>query len=1093
MPITVRRRGTAPTSQGPSTLRRVLAGAARVGSGVLATPVGAVPSPFTTSAAFGIGALGELLAEGIEGSDPNFRRAMLEGGLAAVPFGKLIKGGRALESAARSGVLSGAGELGRQYTMDQEMDLGTAAVTGGLGALTGGVLGKFTRPVLKGGSAVQAGPTSSPYDRESSLAKLLGMKNPKEIEDFALRMGSRGKTDIEEMTRRLAVETPKVSRETIKAHTRAQEAAAARKTAEAGIQDIEDLGLAEQPSVVRQVFKTGTKTGTRTWSNKPAKAEDAESFYDLVKGGAGGKPPTSPITPSRAAESGESGVLARFLRTPEDRARFAEARELVSKTLVDRGEDPGPVMKQLDDLWAGYDIAAPENIKRAAGANLSELRKMHGLPRTPFTTMGKGGGQGGGRLGPSEPPVTPQGPSGADADKAQAEILAQWNREQMGLGGKLTQPKGTPLPPGVALPQLKAPRSTLQPPPKASPPRAAVAPKAVTPAPKVAPTSASLARNPVTLAMDIINTMPEGPRKAAMLAKIQQPAAAGPAITPTPATVVGKVTGTPPAKINPNPQGSAQIQDVLYAMEQNGNAEAGAVRVALAAGEIDAREGLYRLRVLQQGAPKVEAPAAPPPTVDKNAFDPTPRLRTPGKPDTTAIAAMSKLKTLGYDFGDIGRMTREEAAEIVASGITKPKGGTTLGSGFGGLQGMLDIVNRNPELAARLALGSTGAVIGGVTDPLDDPLSSSIAGFAAGSALPNIVNMLGQFGVPREAMATIGEKIKSPEGVIDVVKSIGRQLPQVQRFNYLADSTGIPANVFVGPYMSGVMGTLTKALSGDPRGRSAIKELANPASFLREFRQSKEEAVRLMHSRGAERAETDILDATASGPMQDILTTPGQWMTMGDVSIRRILERHGFSEDEARVMTLTGNPELPAAKNLVNLVKTSPLLQMLSPFTRTPANIMEQGVQRIPGLGSVVQSMRKIPDVGREQVVQQGLGAAVGGVGYAAGSEMDPETARVARRYLTNASGQYSLPMSLGLAAGQANQEGRPILSGRTAFAINQALPLPTAEPISDAITAAGGGQIPRGWMPADLHRMLYPPPPRSLRPIQVRRRNPNG
>jgi len=92
-----------------------------------------------------------------------------------------------------------------------------------------------------------------------------------------------------------------------------------------------------------------------------------------------------------------------------------------------------------------------------------------------------------------------------------------------------------------------------------------------------------------------------------------------------------------------------------------------------------------------------------------------------------------------------------------------------------------------------------------------------------------------------------------------------------------------------------------------------------------------------------------------------------------------------------------------------------------------------------------------------------------GGLGFGAeqlAENLDPQTAKSIKRYVTNAAGQYSLPVSLGFGIGQAIREGSKWQTGLTkeaAFAV----PLPTSTPIT-AWTKflTGDGPPPPGSYP---------------------------
>lgn len=396
---------------------------------------------------------------------------------------------------------------------------------------------------------------------------------------------------------------------------------------------------------------------------------------------------------------------------------------------------------------------------------------------------------------------------------------------------------------------------------------------------------------------------------------------------------------------------------------------------------------------------------------------------------------------------------------------------------FTGEAGAID-----PALLTRLGLGAGGALIGGATDPLDDPMLSAMAGGAVGLAAPSAFSALQKLGAPKEVLAAAPQTPDTPRGIMESVKKVFGTLPSVQRFNYLASTHGLAANALVGPWGSAVMGALEAGLSGDARGWAALRQLS-PTKFLMEYSKALPEASVLTgRAEGAfSRAEMPGFK-TQPSHFELATSTPGILLTAGDVAARRILQAAGFGEKQARMITLTSEPELTAMKGIADFGKqkvtgsTSKLVQFLFPFRRTPANIIEQGSMRIPVLGSFVQSYRGTPDPRALQALQQGLGAATGGVGFGIGANVDPETARTTRRYLSNVAGRYSLPTTMGFVAGQAYQQGKSPWAG-AALGATQAFPLPSTEPIADWGRYVGSGgpfgeaPIPRGAIPSEFRQ----------------------
>jgi hypothetical protein len=90
-----------------------------------------------------IAGAGEAAAEGFEGSSLDPKRIGTEAALGAVPLGWIFKGGKALETAARSGIYNAVGTAGRQLAAGEPLDPTAIATQGGIGAITGGALSRF--------------------------------------------------------------------------------------------------------------------------------------------------------------------------------------------------------------------------------------------------------------------------------------------------------------------------------------------------------------------------------------------------------------------------------------------------------------------------------------------------------------------------------------------------------------------------------------------------------------------------------------------------------------------------------------------------------------------------------------------------------------------------------------------------------------------------------------------------------------------------------------------------------------------------------------------------------------------------------------
>lgn len=352
------------------------------------------------------------------------------------------------------------------------------------------------------------------------------------------------------------------------------------------------------------------------------------------------------------------------------------------------------------------------------------------------------------------------------------------------------------------------------------------------------------------------------------------------------------------------------------------------------------------------------------------------------------------------------------------------------------------------EAVLSTALGVTGGLVGYAKDDEGSPWEGALAGAALGAGLPLAPSLARAVG--RSEM-----ELGDPNRVKEIASLVVSKLPQWQRFSLLADPVGLPANAIVGPWGSVVTGAVEAILKGDPRGLPLLKEAWNPAEFTRGMWRSKDEAFDAL--RRGELGRDAIDDRVAQQGMDtfdNATLLPGWAMTAGDSHARRLLERHGFSPEEARNMTLTGEPQANLTRQISNFGKGSWLGNLMMPFKRTPANILETGSQRIPGIGAFVNEQMGRDLSGREAAVEQGLGGLLGLGAYgAAAVNPDDASRRNIRRYVTNFGGRYSLPVSLGYMAGDASARDRSLKQTlRDPFTYDQIFPLPTTQPLQELV-----------------------------------------
>lgn len=436
-----------------------------------------------------------------------------------------------------------------------------------------------------------------------------------------------------------------------------------------------------------------------------------------------------------------------------------------------------------------------------------------------------------------------------------------------------------------------------------------------------------------------------------------------------------------------------------------------------------------------------------------------------------ASAAIKKgLEPVGPQVTDALARLRGDIESLRTAGTLKARG--QKGPDITGQSGMANV-----ELMSMLAGGLGGAAL----DPLGNPILSGLLGAGAGYALPRGIAKAGDIA---EGLPETPDQWR--EGFLSAVEKV----PQYQRATLLTQAgSSTIANTFVGPYGAGVTGAMEAIAKGDPRGRLLLKELGTPRDFIRAWREARPEAERLLAAGEEGRAEG--LQFGAEGGWFDKATAvPGLWMLQGDIVVKRAAERAGFSPLEASQMSLTAEPTHPWIRPFAGLGRSSDpqqpthrlmkaLTDFMVPFKRTPANIAEAALFRTPGVGLVFGAT----DPGRtwrDVAVEQAGGLLGAGIGYEAGSELDPESARVGRRVLTNFAGRYSAPVGLGFAMGQAGQRTGDPTSAFNPRSLPRTLgdifPLPTVDPAASAIGFLTEGEIPRGLLPAQEY--IFPQEP---------------
>lgn len=1025
----------------------------------------------------------EAIAHKIEGTPVDPRRMAVEAAIGAVPLAKYIQGGRALHSALRTGALTGVGEAGRQVARGEQLDPESVGLAGLLGGATGGLLGRMGAPPKPAAPSVQRYPQVSKYP--------LLPRTSRELERIAVSAEAEGRPDV--------------AMDVMRRATEADIAEPSLMTRFLGLQR-------RQASEAEKLAKE---------TEAAARAKKAAKEISAAKGALTGRPRVEVAETFKAPTPGGVEQLRRVFK-PE---RRGPARREVAGPEVE-----GPQA-------AAYEEAIRRGLTPAAAATeITRLEAMvpHRAIRTPAADPGL-------EVGPRVVAAAPEVPVApavtAVAEEVPRATFLGWQQ----VPGKAPMPlynvEGGRLHRSTVSPGTLEREGIPVPPPTQPPPVAAIAPEvpvaAPTPvaAPRVSPETQQIADDFLARAeasKQALAPAAEDPFAAMLRPQATETRLGRVGIFESPVDVAGVTYRAAKAKPGLDPTARGYLGTALQAeAERAGFPTRPGAQERLA--KFLGKEVEPRLRspggptaapeavaIPRAGAAAEVAPTAP--TAAPRGIPDKPLLTTRDIQQATGVNEKTIDRWIkaglipgavrvgrqwrfrreevmeALESGALGRRTAERVGPPTAVPRPTPEGPTTPPSGP-----MAPRLVKKPKgeagfAAPELLLAGAGAAAGAITDPFDNPVISALAGAGAGLAVPHVITGVRALGVPEEQVKNIQKDLQTPEGIVTAARKLFRTLPHFQRANYLWSAAGLPANALVGPWGSVAMGSLIKALSGDPRGWSVIRsgDLL-PQNFGKDFLAGRDEALDLV--RRAETAGTRFVEGESpiardipAGVLRSYAEFPAVTMTAGDVAARRIFTRHGFTEDEARLLTLTAEPQLPATAKLARLRKgtRSPLMEMMLPFVRTPANIAEGAALSTPGLGFITSQMFKTPPSLREQAMTQAVGAGAGLGGYVAGSQMDPETARLWRRYITNVAGRQAGLAGLGFAAGQASRHGQPIVSPSTLMELERTMPLPSAEPIADIVGAvAGQGRVPRGAVPEPIYRMLYPPQQRTrLRPI---------
>lgn len=1003
----------AESPEQPSGLRQAGAAVIRTGAPWLATEGGLL--------GFGVNATGELLAELLEGSMPNLGRIALEGGLGAVPGAAMIKKGKALASAVRGAGIAELGNVGRRFTEKNDITDTyrpiTEAMKGNFGEL-GMDLG--TSALGAGVGAIGGKLTTAPEPKASPAPPLAGVA-----------VAEKAEQRLEEFNKLPRKEKDRLLKERANADRVEAEAANTRQAAKDKDAELQRAEL-EETFNARQEAEAAAKKATEE--------QLAREKFERTKAG---RVPSTAVSETTTAPSvntaGGKGQVKTSFRVAKpkkggDVSATPPPAPTAPPTNVVEGEIIPPARLALppDSRVPGSAEAEATRAARveAALAAAPPLPPELDVPPPPGRPVFDAQGR---VVEPSAPVSSEPLPSSASVSPAGVDpaVEAAMADAQTALGkGKVSKAavsnpvqawkdklatilkmtdEAPPRVEPVTPPLTEAVKGTE--PPVVAPVQNA-APAAPVASPVVEPTL------PPEVIPDVPLTAPEGPQVGA------------PGNSPFRSS---KTMATDLYRDLRAAQKTGELQSVpgvdpkKQPIRLAGRAAVGQPGTERRVAE-DMGEVIGGRRVTDQ--PPV-MPTEPPPAVVPSGPPPPPK----GVTQTNAARKAASDP----------EVRARAAATRVANNLKRR-----------GESGQID-----PALMLDILMGGGGALTGAAVNP-DDPLTGAVVGGGMG------------LGARR-----LGSKLATPEGEAQARNLIAK-LPNFQRFSYLSGPSNILANALGGPYGSGTMGSLEQILAeklGASKGTKdavgAFKEIANPKAFLNEFWDARDRAGQILrNAQDSERAGSTFTSKPIdwSNPKSIAAHTmeiPATAMAAGDEAVRTVLIKHGFSEAEARRMTLTSEPLWKFSKALMNTTRSvdpgeagSVAMALLFPFKRTALNILEQGLERTPLVGFAAQAFKKpeLRDAWQHAVVQQGLGAAVWLTSEQLGESMDPESAKGFRKFVSNLGGQYSFAASSGFSMGQAARAGKSsagdlIYEGLRSLV--QETPLPSAQVVTDVGKAA--------------------------------------
>ena len=310
---------------------------------------------------------------------------------------------------------------------------------------------------------------------------------------------------------------------------------------------------------------------------------------------------------------------------------------------------------------------------------------------------------------------------------------------------------------------------------------------------------------------------------------------------------------------------------------------------------------------------------------------------------------------------------------------------------------------------------------------------------------------------------------------------VGGAITDYTYFSFLSSPDGIARGSFgaVGGAVTaalekGLEGVLTGKLSQVADGTRIIKSLVTegPGIWGRAVKAKPEEFARMYRQYMPSELARDLTAPGRLGVEQHMGGVGvGKFFGGPDMAAVNAMTKGGFSRADAARYTLTGTPQSKVSQFFLAKQREARqkggLLEFMAtqaaPFARVGLLGLEKGLQRTPGLGILANRLMKTGATPTQQLVQQGVGAGAGVLGYKAEDwGIDPRIGLVAGPL----AGPAFLPLQAGRELRRQRERGRVSVPELAGELFRESSPL-GFQPL--ALGSRPQTEVPRRFIPAGV------------------------